>query len=725
MILSLELLEDRLAPSVTVRIDYSLDANNFFDTPEKRNILQSALDEVVTGFTDDLSALSADGINTYTVSFTNPSTGQPHRLTDPFIPAGELIVYVGAAPLGGNTVGLATGVGLSASGMSPFLDLIFSRGQVGAVGSNQTDYGPIGGSITFNINANWYFGVEPFGMTSTQNDLYAIAQHEFIHLLGFSQAASYENQISGGAFLGETAMSVFGGPVPLSSDLDHYTSDTRSFGALAIMNESKLNGTRNHVTALDWAILREIGWEFDLPSFTQTSLEGQLPTLTATVTSPDGMPTGYVTFRAGNQILGHAPLQNGVAVLNQAPTPFGNATIEAIYSGNTNFAPSGSTFTGTLPPPPPPMSPPMTPPVLPPASPPVSPPVSPQPILSIPPPSGIIPTGQNTTSVYAVSTGAGLNQVSVFDGNEFISQFEPFTFAESPGGARIAVADVDGDGVPDVIAGTGPLPSGIFPRFGYPGPLVRIFNGTDNSLMRAFAPFESSFTGGVYVSAGDITGDGRADYVVSPDEGGGPRVRIFDGGTGMPIADFFGIDDPNFRGGVRTALGDINGDGIPDLIVAAGFGGGPRVAIFDGASLQSVPTKLIPDFFLFEAGLRNGAFVTLGDLDGDGYVDLIAGGGPGGGPRVLAISGRDLLVGQQTLLANFFAGDPNNRGGVRVSAKDIDSDGSADVVVASGTGASPSVTVYLGSELQRSEMPSPLSSFSVFDPAFTGGVFVG
>src|SRR5207249_11016849 len=116
-----------------------------------------------------------------------------------------------------------------------------------------------------------------------------------------------------------------------------------------------------------------------------------------------------------------------------------------------------------------------------------------------------------------------------------------------------------------------------------------------------FDPFGGNFTGGGFVAAADIDGDGKAEFAVAPDQGGGPRVTIFSlvNGAAIVRANFLAIDDANFRGGARAALGDVNKDGKPDLLVAAGFGGGPRVALFDGATVLGNRTKLVGDFFAF------------------------------------------------------------------------------------------------------------------------------
>ncbi len=282
-------------------------------------------------------------------------------------------------------------------------------------------------------------------------------------------------------------------------------------------------------------------------------------------------------------------------------------------------------------------------------------------------------------------------------------------FLSFTGSVRVASADLNGDGVPDTVAGTGPGSATH----------LRVLDGKTGAELFAVDPFEASFTGGVFVAAGDVNGDGTPDLIVSPDGGGGPRVRVFSGKGFGQLADFFGIDDPAFRGGARAATGDLNGDGVADLVVSAGTGGGPRVAVVDGKS--NFARKLVADFFAFENSLRNGLFPAVGDVDGDGLSDLVAGAGPGGGPRVVAFSGRDLLAAPavQTRLADYFAGDPNRRDGVRVAVKDLDGDAKADVVAAVGA----TVLAYSGKGLKPGAVTADLSPDLL--PGQSGGVFVG
>lgn len=351
----------------------------------------------------------------------------------------------------------------------------------------------------------------------------------------------------------------------------------------------------------------------------------------------------------------------------------------------------------------------------------------PPPNIPMPPtiPPTEIPPGYR---LMAIGAGVGVSAESAFTLNEAstlteITRFSPFG-TDFFGGTRVATADMNGDSVEDVIVGPG---SGRATE-------VRIYSGAtiavdpNGSLLRIIPAFETSFEGGIFVAVGDVTGDGVPDVALSPDDGGGPRVRVFDGATFDQLADFFAIEDPNFRGGVRISLGDIDGDDTADLIVAAGKGGGPRVAAFNGRSLRPglTPRKLFDDFFIFESTLRNGAFIATGDLNADGVADLIAGGGPGGGPRVYALSGLDLTTTSNHIqLANFFAGDPESRGGVRLAVDDFDRDGRADIYAGAGTQTQPVVTVYQGSQTPTNGTPPTFLQYRIFDADFIGGVFVG
>jgi hypothetical protein len=304
---------------------------------------------------------------------------------------------------------------------------------------------------------------------------------------------------------------------------------------------------------------------------------------------------------------------------------------------------------------------------------------------------------------------------------------------------RVATGDVNGDGVADFIFVTGP---GTPIR-------VSVTSGADGTtpLVAPFDPFGGNFTGGGYVSAidfdpayGNAGADGKAEFVVTPDQGGGPRVSIFTfagvGAAPTLRANFFGIDDPTFRGGARSATAFLTGSGTPDLVVVAGFGGGPRAAIFRGTTLFGTPTKLINDFFAFpgtdSVNLRNGVFVAGTDINGDGIDELVFGGGPGGAPRVFILDGAKIAAdqinaAQTTPVANFFvAGNTTDRGGVRLAFANLDGDARGDLVVGSGEGSPAKVRAYRGVNFTNANEPGTFQDLTLFGGGvLPGGVFVG
>ena len=151
------------------------------------------------------------------------------------------------------------------------------------------------------------------------------------------------------------------------------------------------------------------------------------------------------------------------------------------------------------------------------------------------------------------------------------------------------------------------------------GPRVKVFDRT-NALKYDFFAYDPGFTGGVVVATGDLNGDGVRDIVTAPESGGGPHVKVFDGATGKELRSFFAFD-PGFVGGLSLAVGDVNGDTVPDIVVGAGAGGGPHVAAFNGQT-----GHIIRSFFAYDVGFRGGVSVAVGN------GELIVAAGPGGGP---------------------------------------------------------------------------------------------
>ncbi len=237
------------------------------------------------------------------------------------------------------------------------------------------------------------------------------------------------------------------------------------------------------------------------------------------------------------------------------------------------------------------------------------------------------PGGDNIVHVFSVSSGG--------DGSEFgATAIEQIAVSDPLIGTRglnIASADVNADGFADIIV------SG--------GPKVIVYSGQDSSVLHNLTPFGTSISE-VRVAVGDLNGDSVPDVIVATGPGVAPSIKAIDPTTGNVFRSFAPFES-TFRGGVNVAVGDVTGDGFPEILAAKGPGSLPQVKVFqaDGSFLLSE--------LAFASGFRGGVRVAVGDVNGDGVAEFVLRAGVTS-PGTSAISSLRTLVSSQAM---FYQGD--------------------------------------------------------------------
>ncbi len=257
-------------------------------------------------------------------------------------------------------------------------------------------------------------------------------------------------------------------------------------------------------------------------------------------------------------------------------------------------------------------------------------------------------------------------------------------------GVRVAAGDIDADGCEEIITAPGPGPD----------PWVRVWDAlvgpcitsTSGIFVRAqFLAYAEGFEGGVYLSAGNIDTSTAADEIITgAGAGGGPHVRVLrlSGTSAVEVAGFMAYET-TFTGGVRVGAGNMDSDTADEVLTAPGSGYAPRVRTWN------YPVALVGEFDAY-SGYNAGVFVAGGNLStGSPADEIVTGTDQGGAPLARGFANASGLP--LSPAGGFWAYDPAFLGGVRVGAGNVSqasTDTAHEIITGAGPGGGPHVRVW-------------------------------
>jgi hypothetical protein len=344
------------------------------------------------------------------------------------------------------------------------------------------------------------------------------------------------------------------------------------------------------------------------------------------------------------------------------------------------------------------------------------------------------------STFFAVAGAPGHVQIRNITDGSLRYDFQPYGPFYT-GGISVAVGDVNRDGFDDLITGTLDNFDSVKIFSGIP-----LANGTftpsnpDGSLIiPAFNPFGAQFGIGVNVAAGNISNNGFADVVCGA-AAGNPDVRVYKGqdianhvfnptlGASM-LAQFFPYA-LGFNIGANVAAGDVSNDGFADLVTGP-TAGNPDVRVYNGQDIalrlfNPNGISLLTQFFAYGLQFNVGAYVAVGDVNADGFADVITG-ATSGNPDVHVYDGKAIAHHafnvQGSLLTSFFAFELNQGIGVTVaSAYFLEGDGTFDILVGNNL-TMPHYRLVRGTAIGIN--PPSIKGIDGMALTVQGGVFVG
>ena len=282
-----------------------------------------------------------------------------------------------------------------------------------------------------------------------------------------------------------------------------------------------------------------------------------------------------------------------------------------------------------------------------------------------------LPVGVTPIVLSPVGSGTGV-QILGTDDKE-LADLDPYPGYRGP--ILTAVADVNGDRIMDIITAPG--------GNGYPS-IIKVFNGANlNNLLGNFYAYAPNYVGGVSLAVGDLNGDNLKEIITGTSAGQAPHVKAFNY-IGGQMASFFAYA-PTYLGGVKVAVGDLDGDRKGEIITWAN--GTPHVKSFKPNATQ------VSSFYAYASTYTGPMTVTAGDLNADLKYEIITAGGPGPSAVIRTFNKGGVKLSEWIPNAGF-------NGVTRLIAKDIDADNKAEIIVSMTAPGGPYVKIFAGNSVE-------------------------
>lgn len=256
-------------------------------------------------------------------------------------------------------------------------------------------------------------------------------------------------------------------------------------------------------------------------------------------------------------------------------------------------------------------------------------------------------------------------------------------------GVDIVCGDIDGDDKDEIVVSS---KSGLSK--------IKIYSQDGKVKYKEFLVYDKSYSGGVNIALGDVNIDGMDEIIVSPKVGNNP-VKVYNYEGKYLNISFYPFTS-QYHGSVNLAVGDVTGDGYSEIITSTGEGIRSEIKVFNNEG-DLLPIQYAP----FISEYLGGADISSGDIEGDGTDEIVTCQSGGSLCKIYKYNKNQTIVNEWQVF--------KNNSGVKVSIKDIDGNGEREIITSTKDAINQKIRIYQGTKEMVNEINIYNSSIGNMD----------